>query len=121
MQRRRIEQTGIAYSKHCSTYNEIPTGKPWQKPAFCAILTINVVSFRSIPKTFQGVAMKTSQSNERLLALCALIAEEKDPDRFTLLVHELSSLLNDRTLSIEQEQSRIALRGAKVSDISPQA
>ena len=40
--------------------------------------------------------MKTPHSNEDLLALCALIVEEKDQSKFVLLVQELRCLLENR-------------------------
>ena len=39
--------------------------------------------------------MKTSHPKERLLALCALIAEEKDSGKFLLLVHELKNAFEE--------------------------
>ena len=65
--------------------------------------------------------MITPHSNERLLALCALIAQEKDHGKFLLLVRELNDALENRGVEFEHAQSTTARSTAKVSNISPQA
>jgi hypothetical protein len=65
--------------------------------------------------------MKTSHSNDRLLALCALIAEEKDPGKFQLLVHELNNALESRDRRVENAQLPSEHPRAKVSVISERA
>ena len=62
--------------------------------------------------------MKTSQSNERLRALCALIVEEKDPAKFLLLVHELNNLLQSTEGTVENMQLSSGHRNTKISAIS---
>jgi hypothetical protein len=63
--------------------------------------------------------MKTSHSNQRLLALCALIAEEKDPDKFLLLVHELNDAFENKERGVGN--SHLTSARPKGSVISPQA
>jgi hypothetical protein len=63
--------------------------------------------------------MATLHSNERVLALCALITEEKDPGKFQLLVHELNDALENAER--KAQLATTAHRTANVSDISPQA
>lgn len=58
--------------------------------------------------------MTTLHSKERAFALCALIAEEKDPDKLLLLVSELNDVLESDERKVEP-----AGRTAKVT--SPQA
>jgi hypothetical protein len=64
--------------------------------------------------------MKTPQLNERVLALCALIAKEEDPGKFQLLAQELNDALENGERKVEHAQSTTACRTAKVSSISPQ-
>ena len=64
--------------------------------------------------------MTTSHSNDRVMALCALIAEEKDPGKFLLLVRELNDAFENVGVKFEHAQSTTARRTAKVSSISPQ-
>jgi hypothetical protein len=54
--------------------------------------------------------------NERVVALCTLIAEEKDPAKFALLASQLKDALENNERKVER-----AGRTAKVSYISPQA
>ena len=63
--------------------------------------------------------MKTSHSNERLLALCALIAEEKDPGKFLLLVQELNSAFENEQREVETAPSATAHRRGSVRAVSP--
>jgi hypothetical protein len=63
--------------------------------------------------------MKTSHSNQRVLALCALIAEEKEPEKFLLLVHELNDAFENKERGVEN--ARLTSARPKVSVISPQA
>jgi hypothetical protein len=65
--------------------------------------------------------MQTSRSNERLLALCALITKEKDPDKFMLLVQKLNNAFEERECGVEKSQSTPPLRRARASVISRQA
>jgi len=65
--------------------------------------------------------MKTSHSKERLLALCALIAEEKDPGKFLLLVQELNSAFENQERKVENAPSATAHRTGSVRAISPRA
>jgi hypothetical protein len=63
--------------------------------------------------------MATLHSNERVLALCALIVEEQNPDKFLLLIRELNAAFEN-----EERKAQLATtarRIANVSDISPQA
>ena len=52
-------------------------------------------------------------SNERVLALCALIAEEKDPIKFQMLVGELSNALETKptVLSTPDQPLHVAQAG----------
>lgn len=65
--------------------------------------------------------MITPDDKERISFLCALIAEEKDPGRFLLLVQELSALLENTPLRAEHVQPTTALRRAKLRIISHRA
>ena len=60
--------------------------------------------------------MTTRHLNERVSSLCALIAEEKDPGKFTLLVTELLSALENDGRKVE-----CASRTSTARYISPQA
>ena len=64
--------------------------------------------------------MTTSHSNERVLALCALIAEEKDPGKFLLLVRELNDAFENVGVKFERARPTAARRTANVGNISPQ-
>ena len=61
--------------------------------------------------------MTTPHLNERVLALCALIAEEKDPGKFLLLVRELDDAFEKMGVKFEHAQSTTAHRKANVSYI----
>jgi hypothetical protein len=74
-----------------------------------------------IPDVPKVLAMTTPHSNERLFALCALIAEEKDPGKFLLLVHELNNAFESSERNVEDARLNSARRRAKVSVISQRA
>ena len=66
--------------------------------------------------------MTTPHLNERVLALCALIAKEKDPGKFLLLVSKLTDVFENAGVKFEHAKSTTtARRTAKVHNISPQA
>ena len=65
-----------------------------EKTASCGRIIINVPA--QILDVSKVLFMITPDSNERLFALCALIAEEKDQSKFLLLVQELNGLLENR-------------------------
>ena len=61
--------------------------------------------------------MTTPHLNERVLALCALISEEKDPGKFLLLVRELDDAFEKMGAKFEHARSTTAHRKANVSYI----
>ena len=63
--------------------------------------------------------MTAPHLNERVLALCALIAEEKDPGKFLLLVRELDDAFEKMGVEFETARTPTAHRTAYVSYISP--
>jgi len=65
--------------------------------------------------------MMTPHMKERMLALCALIAEEKDHDRFLRLVVELNDAFEDGSAGVEHASSTTSRPPTKVGNISPQA
>jgi len=65
--------------------------------------------------------MTTPHMTERTLTLCALIAEEKDPVKFLLLVRELNDVFENEGVKVEDARSTTARRTAEVRNISPQA
>jgi hypothetical protein len=68
--------------------------------------------------------MKTSHSKKRFLALCALIAEEKDPGKFLLLVQELNSAFENEERKVKNAPFATAHRTHRrgsVRTISPRA
>jgi len=54
--------------------------------------------------------MITPHSNERVLALCALIVEEKDPRKFLHLVRELNDAFENAERKVEHPLSTTARR-----------
>ena len=79
---------------------------------------------RSFPlksQTFLKVLiMSTPHMTERMLTVCALIAEEKDPVKFLVLVRELNDMFSE-SVKVEHARSTTALRTARVRNISQQA
>jgi hypothetical protein len=65
--------------------------------------------------------MITPHMTERMLALCALIAEEKDPSKFLRLVLELNDAFENGGAGVEHARSATARPTTKVRNISPQA
>jgi len=63
--------------------------------------------------------MTSPHLNERVLALCALIVEEKDPGKFQVLVRELDDAFEKMGVHFEHAGSTTAHRKANVSYISP--
>jgi len=63
--------------------------------------------------------MTAPHLNERVLALCALIAEEKDPGKFLLLVRDLNDAFEKMDVEFEHARTPAAHRVANVSYISP--
>jgi hypothetical protein len=57
---------------------------------------------------------------ERMLTLCALIAEEKDPVKFLLHVRELNDAFENEGRKVEYARSNTARPTTKVRNISPQ-
>ena len=84
------------------------------------IIAFSVVSPLKSRHTFPGCHMITPISRAQILSLCALIAEERDSQRFLALIEELHVLLEarERTLQNIQPFAPIPEAGAKV--ISPQ-
>jgi hypothetical protein len=65
--------------------------------------------------------MMTPHMKERMLVLCALIAEEKDHDKFLRLVVELNDVFEDGSAGVEPASSTATRPTTKVGNISPQA
>lgn len=61
--------------------------------------------------------MTTPHMTERMLTLCALIADEKDPVKFLLLVRELNDAFENEGLRVEHALSTTARRTAIVRNI----
>ena len=65
--------------------------------------------------------MASPHMTERMLTLCALIAEEKDPVKFLFLVRELNDVFENEGVKVEHARPTSARRTATVRNISPQA
>ena len=79
---------------------------------------------RSFPLKSQAflkvLLMSAPHMTERMLTVCALIAEEKDHFKFLVLVRELNDMFNE-SVKVEHARSTTARRTARASNISPQA
>ena len=64
--------------------------------------------------------MITPHMKERMLPLCALIAKEKDHDKFLRLVLELNDALENGSAGVEHGRPTRAPPTTKVRNISPQ-
>lgn len=62
--------------------------------------------------------MFTPHLTQRVQALCASIAEEKDPAKFLLLVRELNDVFENGGAEFEHAQSTTAWRTTNVRDIN---
>ena len=65
--------------------------------------------------------MMTPHMKEHMLALCALIVEEKDHDKFLRLVVELNDAFENGSAGVEHAPSTTTRTTTKVGIISPQA
>ena len=65
--------------------------------------------------------MQTPHLTERMLTLCALIVEEKDPGKFLLLVRELNDAFENGERKVKHARLTTTRHTAKVLNISSQA